>query len=72
MLKAIIAQDLTQSTRFALASGLSLSVECLEVIQHMSIFAALSLRRKQQDIASTRYVFNGRRVVDPPPKKGDS
>jgi len=72
MLKAIKALGLTQSARLALASGFYPRVECLEVIQHMSIFAALSIRRKQKDVASACYGFNDRSLTFPPPKKGDS
>ena len=61
-----------QSRRLALAPGLSLRVECLEVIQDVFMFAALPRRRKRQDVTSTCYVFNDRSVMNPPPEKGDS
>jgi len=67
-----VARGLMQSARLALASGLSPRVEYLEVIQRMSIFAALSIRRKNQEVTCARYVFNDRSVMDPPPEKGDS
>ena len=66
-----VARGLMQSARLALASGLSPRVEYLEVIQRMSIFAALSIRRKNQEVTCARYVFNDRSVMDPPHKKGE-
>ena len=72
MLKATVAQDLTQSTRLALASALSPHAECLEATQHVFIFAALSIKRKRQDVTSARYVLNDRSVMDPLQEKGDS